>query len=301
MSKKNLSRSVPKKGGVPLQLQERDTAIIQAVHRYRYLRTGQINRLFFPENKTVQSARRRLKLLFHNKYLERIAPFIQEGNNDQDTEFAYCLGSAGRSLLEASGEPVSTYKKVKMVKHQYLQHAIDLSEFRLTLELAIASLDRLQIDRFISYFETKEDRQRLNGKKRYRIYEEYTQPITGKKLVVYPDAVVILSAIGSDQKRLIFVEIDRGTEGLSKIRDKFLGFQHSFVNKTFCKYGQFDRFVLLIQTSSPKRAKNIAQVAKETVFDPLVLITDHQSVTPESILNAPIWMEKHSGTRSLIS
>ncbi len=297
---KSLSRSTPKKGGVAFQLTERDMGIIRAVGQYRYLRSGQIHRLFFSENKTVQSARRRLKLLFHNKYLERIAPFVQVGHKDQETELAYCLGLKGFALLEELGEIHTPYRKAKQVKHQYLQHAIDLSEFRLNLELAIAPLDNLEISRFTPYFEIKEARQGLYGKKRFKLYEEYIQPITGKKLVIYPDALIILSVPNTNQKRLVFVEIDRGTEGLEQIRQKLLGYHHSSINKTFCKYGDFSGFLVLFQTSSPRRVKNIVQVVSDTVCDPLVLTTDHQSVTPESVLNHPVWMEASGAFRSIL-
>ncbi|MBI5186178.1 MAG: hypothetical protein HZA01_10705 [Nitrospinae bacterium] len=59
--------------------------ILKAVNRYRYLRSGEIERLIFAENGTTQSAHRRLKYLFHNHYLGRIQPLIRPGKGSAET------------------------------------------------------------------------------------------------------------------------------------------------------------------------------------------------------------------------
>ena len=52
--------------GLSFLVTERDIEILKVINRYRYLRTGQIKRLIFADNSSLQSTRRRLRFLFHN-------------------------------------------------------------------------------------------------------------------------------------------------------------------------------------------------------------------------------------------
>jgi hypothetical protein len=94
----NLSRHKRNTKGVPLAITDRDIEILKAVNRCRYMRTGQVKRLVFPENKSTQSCQRRLKRLFHKKFLGRIMPFVQIGNGG--TESACYLDEDGIALLK---------------------------------------------------------------------------------------------------------------------------------------------------------------------------------------------------------
>ncbi len=60
--------------GVPFVLTERDIEMLKVINRYRYLRTGQIKRLVFPDNASLQSTRRRLRGLYHNGSMNRMVP-----------------------------------------------------------------------------------------------------------------------------------------------------------------------------------------------------------------------------------
>lgn len=297
-----LSRTKRKKGGLAFQLTERDLEIIRAVNRYRYLRTNQIQRLIFTENTSIQSARNRLKVLFHNNYLGRIEPFVQFHNQKKEmtNDLAYYLGRAGHSLLEEIGEAVYRYSKANQVQHQFLLHALELSEFRLHLEQAIDQNDNLLIDRFIAYFEMKEHLTGLSGKHRYRLYDEIRNPLSGDKITVYPDATTILEAPEFGQKRLFFVEIDRGTEGLERIREKILGYHWYAKNRIFAKFGPFEKFTVLFQTSSEIRARNMAALVGSMICDPEILVTDFTKLNAKTLLENKIWLDKASELKSLL-
>ena len=87
-----------------------------------------------PENKSIQSTRRRLKYLFHEGFLGRISPFIQVGQGSAET--AYYLDKAGINFLQEY-EEVFVYSESGQVKHHFLNHALDLSEFRVNFEIAL--------------------------------------------------------------------------------------------------------------------------------------------------------------------
>src|SRR5665213_2642477 len=80
----------------PIQLTERDRAIIRLVHRHRFLRSHQIVALL---GGSEQQIVRRLQLLFHHGYLERPRAQIQYYECGGSHAIAYGLGNKGGALL----------------------------------------------------------------------------------------------------------------------------------------------------------------------------------------------------------
>ena len=295
-----LSQTKRRRGGVPFRLMDRDITILRAVNRYRYLRTSQVNELIFSGNTSIQSARRRLKLLYQNNYLGRIQPFLQKGGEEQPADIAYHLGKLGQAVLEELGDTVFRYSKANQARHKFLLHALDLSQFRVSMELALANRDNLDVERFIPYFQMKEGLRSASGNQRYRIFDEVREPVTGKIIVVYPDAAVILQSVPGGVKRLIFVEIDRGTEGLEIIREKLFGYQLYFRRKGFSKYGVSDKFTVLFQTSSQQRAENMAALTQSIKFEPNIFFTSHQLLNEKTIFDGEIWIDSEGKPRALL-
>jgi len=285
---------------VAFVLTDRDLEILKAVNRYRYLRTGQIKRLVFPGNTTEQSARRRLKYLFHNGYLGRVMPFVRIGEGSSET--AYYLDKAGRDVLQQAGEEVGAYAFGGQVKHQFLDHALDISEFRVHLELALADHPVVEIHRFTADFEVKAHTTGAIGKKRYKLFDEVAHPVSKESYVVYPDALITLKGKGSLEQfqRLYFVEIDRGTEGLNVIKDKIIGYSLYLKQNVFAKFGKFKAFVVLLQTNSRKRAENIRHFLTGVDGAELVWVTDANQVTQETIATAPIWQDHERKARAIL-
>ncbi|GGF75901.1 hypothetical protein GCM10011332_32370 [Terasakiella brassicae] len=299
MSKTYLPRD--KRQDVPFSLTERDIDILRAVNRYRYLQTSQIQRLVFPDNKTKQSTARRLKYLYHAKYLGRIQPYIVPGKGG--AEVAYFLDRKGQELLTEMGEKVSIFKKSHQVKTMFLQHALDLSEFRLNVELALQNHSVVEMARFICDFEMKGHADKATRLKRYKLYHEVYHPLSKERYVVYPDGLMILQGKGeyAKKQRLYFVEIDRGTETLSTIRKKVIGYNLYQQEKVQDKFGKFKNFVVLIQTSSQKRAANIRKNLVDQPGSEFVYVTSVGEVFSHTIFNEPIWLNHQNQRDYLLS
>jgi len=284
---------------VTFVITNRDLEILNALGRYRYLRTGQISKLVFPDNQSVQSARRRLKYLYHAGYVGRIQPLMQTGHGDG--EMAYYLDKAGRALLDEDSLP--NYSLKNEVKPLFLRHALDVSEFRLNLELAVQALPKIALHRVISDFELKSHTEKAIGKRKYRLFDEVVDPIGKRKITVHPDLMFIVTAEGNnDQKfsRLYFVEVDRGTEGLRVISDKLTGYHLYKRENVFKKFGKFDDFRVLIQTNSAKRAANI-QTHASAFEDVMDIWTTHDDVVSEnSILLELIWVTSQKRSVSIV-
>jgi hypothetical protein len=285
---------------LPFLLTDRDIDILRAVNRYRYLRTGQIHRLIFPNCHSNQSARRRLKYLYHNTFLERIIPYIQAGKGSG--EIAYFLGKNGFELLQEEGEAFPPYSKEGRVSRLFLNHALDISEFRLILERSLSGNAIVGLKRFTADFELKGHIENAVGKKRYKLFDEVKHPVNRESYFVHPDALIILQGKGEfrDFQKLYFLEIDRGTESHSRIRDKVIGFNLYLKLGIFQKFGKFDRFLVLFQTSSAKRADNIRKLLLDQEGSDLVWVTDVSRVSEETLLHGKIWQDDTLEYRSLL-
>lgn len=285
---------------VTFALTARDLDILRAVNRYRYLKTGQIQRLVFPACHTVQSARRRLKYLYHNGYLGRVAPLVKLGEGGGET--AYYLDRPGIELLADEGEPILAVARAGRVRHRFLEHALDLAEFRVNLERALLHHPIVTLKRFIADFELKAHTEAAIGKKRYRLYDEVVHPGNRQRYTVYPDALIVLQGqvAYADFQRLYFLEIDRGTEGLHVIRDKVIGYNLYRRLGVYQKFGPFDRFLVLLQTSSPRRAAHLQTALTNLEGADLVWLTDVAQVRDHTLLAAPIWTDSAGVARTLL-
>lgn len=280
---------------------ERDIKILKTLNDYRYLNTSQVHRLIFSDNKTPQSARRRLQALYHHSYIGRLAPYVQAGKTSAD--FVYYLDKVGEEACIENGYKVRKWPKRKNVKHLFLNHSIAISEFRINLDMAISKKNDMCLETFIPDYEMKSIQDRELGENRYKLFSKVFHPVQKKFYVVYPDALIIFSKKqpnGKTEKALYYLEIDRGTESLSVIRDKIIGYNIHLKNEIFKKYGNFQRFRVLVQTRKKKRAENIINVLQETEGHELALVTTASEVNEISILDGQIWKNTNGDIKRIL-
>lgn len=289
---------------IAFRLQERDIEIIKAVNRCKYLQTGDVHKLLFPDC-SKRRAQTRLTVLYHNGYLGRVIPFAAPGNGSSET--AYYLDQAGRELLELYGIEPLFYPTAGKITHHNLLHALDLSAFRVYLELALRDHPKAELKTFIADFEMKGKTDKAinpNRYKLYRLYEEIIHPTTGEPLTVYPDAAIVFKGKGKFEnfEELYFLEIDRGTEGLQVIQKKVVGYHYYRQQNVFRKFGErFKAFTVLIQTSNPKRAENMRKAIVDVNGADLVWITDVSKVNGHSIIKLPIWQDYQGRMQAIIA
>lgn len=276
---------------VVFQMTDRDVAILQAINRYRYMRTTHIHDLLFSQNSSPQSARRRLRNLFHHGYLSRARPYVKVG--EATPEIAYLLNTKGRDVLREHGEVVKYWRKGSEVKYQFLEHALSLSSFRVKLEKAVNKIDGLSIDKLIPDFEMRTEAAGYVGLNRYMLYRELTHPVNRKTYIVHPDALIELcyEHNGKTASRLIFVEIDQGTQSLERIRDKVTGYVLARDQRLFAQYAGHGNFLLLFQTQSERRRQNILSTLVDHVGSGMVRVAFDADLSPESILTEPVWLD----------
>lgn len=285
---------------VSFQITDRDIEILQALNRFRYMRTGQVHELLFPGNTTMQSARRRLRNLYHHKYIARAQPYVQVGK--PAPEIAYYLDRKGRNLLRQQGEIVRYWRKGGEVKYQFLEHALAVSQFRVHLERAVAAHDHISLDQFIPDFQMREQAERFVGKKRYLLYQEAMHPALRKSFVLHPDALIVLTAQrdGKSASRLLCLEVDRASQGLDRIRDKVTGYHLAKEQNLFRQYGDFSDFVVLFQAPSERRSTALFSALVDHVAAPAVRVAPAHNVTTTSLLTEPVWKDMGGEMRRIL-
>lgn len=287
---------------MPLQLTNRDLGVLKAVNRYRYLRTGQIKRLLFPETATLQTTRRRLRKLSHPswRYLGRIGPEAQLG--DERSEMAFFLDEPGAELLAGIGETVIPYPRARTggAGHFFLDHALGISEFRVSLELALQDETDIRLHRFVHESELKTHLRRGIKKDAYKLYHRFPHPRTQREYVVHPDALIVLAAARKqEQRRLFFLEVDRGTEPLRIIRDKVIGYHLLRESGVFRKFGDFEDFLVLTVTNSERRAGNMREALTDVPGEEDIWIAAEERITEQTVLTGAVWLA-HDGQWSAV-
>jgi len=288
-------------------LTDRDIAVLEALNQYRYLRTSQIHQLLFSSNNSQQSVRRRLKYLYDEGHIARVQPYFQLGK--PTPQIAYYLDTKGRKYLNSLGIETHQWSRRKKVSPTHLNHALDISEFRVLLESSIKYLAEERKDQktqyflesFVPDFKIKKHLGSSTQLSRYELYNEVLHPYNKQRYTVYPDAEFILSK--GETKKLYYLEIDKGTEGLQVIRDKVTGY-NVFSQKERQPVGQnisFSTFRVLFVTTSERRKKNMLNTLVDHEGSKLVWIATLDDLQNTGcMLTHSAWMSYKAENTSII-
>lgn len=275
----------------PFVVTARDQHILKALADYRYLNVQQVKRLFFRENKDLQGANRRLRNLYHAKYINKVETY--EGRKDINPNWVYFLDKKGMQYLHDRGIAARIWAKTKQVKFNTLQHALDLSEFRISLEIGLEKNEVISLKTFIPDFQMQKVSALQNARNKRIAYTTIISPVNKQSYIIFPDALIVLQALVKEvsHEKLYFLEVDRGTHGLQVVCDKIHGY-YLYHEKQFHKsFGDFRDFKVLIQTSSEKRAGNLRKMLADRLGAGRVWVTSYDRVNENSLLYEPIWKD----------
>ncbi len=120
----------------PLQITDRDVAIIRLVHKHHFLTSEHIAKLI---EGSGQQIRRRLQLLFHHGYLARPRAQLDYFDRAGSKPMVYGLANAGARLLAgADRQPYDridwSWKNTK-VRRLFLDHTLGIADVMVSLEL----------------------------------------------------------------------------------------------------------------------------------------------------------------------
>jgi hypothetical protein len=287
----------------PIDLTERDRAIIQQVHRHRFLRSTHIISLV---GGSPQQVLRRLQLLYHHGYLDRPRAQIDYYHLGGSKVMAYGLGNKGAALLSRELhlplDRIDWSEKNRTVRRIYLEHALGVADVMVALESACRTTGRARVLYDDELFSPLDANLSLPWK----------VDIPGRKnLGVIPDRVFGLEyadADGETVRAYFFLEADRATMPVmraqlsqSSFYRKLLAYEATWsqgVHRT--RFG-FNRFRVLTVTTSAERVQSLVNACSRLKSGHgLFLFAGRSALQNPNLLLSPIWRNGRDGSLTSI-
>jgi hypothetical protein len=265
MKSHRLSRFKRALAVAPIQLTERDRAIIQLVSRHRFLRSSHIVSLM---DGSPQQILRRLQLLYHHGFLERPRAQIEYYYQGGSCHIVYGLGKKGASLLnEEPGFHIRALhcgSKSDLVGRLFFQHALLVSDVMVALELACLKADgiRLLAAEELSVLSGVNPSFKWKVKLNNRV-----------SLSIIPDRVFALVSgkeFPDGNPTFFFLEADRGTMPVvrkslsqSSFYRKLLAYEATRAQGLHRSQFGFHRFRVLTVTTSEARVESLVEACSQ--------------------------------------
>jgi Replication-relaxation len=228
-------------------LTPRDLAILRLVESFRLL-TSEHLRLLAPGSD--QGILRRLQILFHAGFLDRLRPQFAEGGGS--SKIVYAITNRGVKTLQKEGliqHPSKTdwNAQNRELGDIHIAHTLLVSHIRAMLTSACSPLSNVQLLFW-----------REGAKLQDRI--EVALPDTYAKVPVAPDGFFGLR--DAKGRSSFFVEADRGTMTLERFTRKLKAYAAYFRQKKHEEKFGITFFRVLTVTSSAERQRNLLSSAE---------------------------------------
>jgi hypothetical protein len=262
------------------ELTERDTQILRLVARHHFIRSKQIIAVLtaLSPGSSAQQILRRLELLFHGAYLSRPQAQSERYRVGGGSEpMTYCLGNRGSDLLAERFSfrraAVDWTAKARTAKRGEIEHALEVTDFMVALELACSRRKTLRIihlDEIVNSIAPSATKE--NPK-------PYFWPVSvrwrGKESVIHPIPDKIfgiqdLSRPEGRNRKFFFVEVDRGTMPVVRIEltktsfvRKLLAYGNTYQRDLHTEIYGFPNMRVLTVTRGRQRINSIIAAHQE--------------------------------------
>lgn len=262
-------RRVP---GPPLKLQPRDTQIISAVAKHRFLSSNHIISLITGSRQAIL---RRLQRLFHAGYLDRPREQIKLTRIGSEP-MVHGLGNNGAGWLKREtgfrrGQ-VDWTGKNRDIRQRQLDHTLMVSEFMVCLELACRDVKGV---RLIESEQILANRRLLSKNTNNPNSWQVRVNLNGKDIAVslIPDKIFGLhfqNARRPGNRKLFFLEADRSTMPIkrnspyqSSFFKKIIGYWESWQQSLYQAIFGYNAVQVLTITKSQERINHMIKACKE--------------------------------------
>lgn len=276
-----------------IRLQARDIKILEALYRYRLLTTSQLGSLFFSSQ---NRAERRLRQLYDAELIERIYRPVAIGS----AELLYVLDKEGVNLVAKElgidrGEVQTARTRAKALKPLFLDHFIEVNQFRLSVTLAAPVHHHHLI--FWKYDHELQNRNRQG----VLISDRVTDPEhPTQKIPVTPDGFFGLETPRGNA--YFFVEVDRATMDNPRFKRKMRGYARYWLDGVYEEKWGYKTFRVLTSTT-PRRVPNLLKTTSQLSETQLLSVfhfTEQHNISPERVFD-PIWyVPNQDGRRSVV-
>jgi len=272
-----------------MQLTARDVRVLGAVCDMRFLTREQVQQLLFSPS-TASWCKRRLALLYHNAYLDRI--YVPSVNAFGSTKAIYSLAPRGVGVV-ARDRKVEVREIDSRPHHNdrelyFMRHTLAINDFRIALTLAAAK-------RGLTLSWTDERTLRRREMKDYVKDPKHR----GRRLAVVPDAYFTLEDEG--HVSAFTLEIDRATVEEKPFKDKVRAYGEWKVTGAYeRRYGTKSLRVLWVVADVSRDSTRLDRIKRWTEAEggrSLFWFAALNQLTPESVLAAPTWLKASSEGR----
>lgn len=274
-----------------------DVRLLDAVARHYVLTRDQIARLCHIDQRSGRSTRKHLSKLLHGGFLQRHnVPVALPGSNGAAP--VYYPTKAGAELLASWFDDERYLATItKHPRADRLSHWIELNDSRIVIEHAIASQNEVQLECWISEYETINKESKEPERFTLQTILRETPPLSCS-----PDAAFLLSIAG--QSKVYYVERDRGTSSPHQIAArKNRGYAELSRQQGHLRHfptATIPTFSVLFVTTSQYRCNQLAKELRKRESPELWLMIDHHEMTPKSFLSEPIILKTDGQRASLI-
>ena len=270
----------------PMRLTARDVLIILAVYQFRILSTPQIEVLYFKSSKPrgcLTSCQRRLQLLFHHGFLDRIELPVKLGEGR--APYVYVLDECGADLVakekEVDRANVSWNEKHNQLGDQFVEHTLAVNDFRIAIRL-LSESGKFKLSSWIgeSEFRSASMKERVPSRMR------------GARVVRnFPDGYFQLFVKEAKPDAHFFLEVDQGTMSNAKWREKVQAYHEFRVRGLSETHFGTRNYRMLTVVSGDQRMHNLKRTTEKAGGDHHFWFTsnDHVDIWEPSKLLEPIW------------
>lgn len=262
----------------PMVLTHRDEQILRWVGELRFVTQEQLQALLFSAS-TKSSCKRRLTLLYHNRYLDRrLLPLRSAFGANRAV---YCLDRRGAEFLTFQGEGNLDWRRADNDRELYfLQHTIDTNEIAICATLAARR----------EGFDFAWTGERVL--KRRAMRDSVVDPKhPDHKLTVIPDGYFRIA--GRTSPLGFAVELDRGTVQEKPFKAKIRGLGEWKTTGVYRqRFGTDSLRVLFVVSPNRHDARRLERIKNWTEVEggrSLFWFASLSDLTPQTIFQEPIW------------
>ena len=265
-----------------MHLTKRDRQVVEAVYVYRVLSREQIQRLFFPSDRTTN---RVLSRLYHHGFLERRFLPVELGQGYNQA--IYLLGERGADLLASTTgedrETIAWKPQANEVGPLFLDHTLAVNDVRIAVTLA-ATQKGFELTKWIDESTLKSQEMKDYVLAEWKDSQGQTRK---RRMAVVPDGYFVITL---EKKRAhFFLEVDMATEANKRFADKVRGYLAYMASGKYHERYQTKSLRVLTVTTGEKRLQNLKTTTEQAGGKNLFWFSLQEMALPEAILTAPIW------------
>ncbi len=278
LPKKRRAKAPPR-----FMLTERDTELVRAILKYRFLHVSQLEWLFPDSSK--RGMEKRLRYLYHSKYLERIVYSEATFAN----KLFYAMAEKGAKLLaeadHVSRDKVPWGRHLNKVSLSHIRHLLAINDVVIAFSLA---LQDAKVKRQVSDFRV------LKGDAQSHKLAITLKDADGRRFeaAIVPDAVVGMK-YKSGEFGLFFVEVDRATMTTERWQDKVRVYYDYARSPELQRRFQTGWFIVLTVAPSDKRIMSLAERTVAMGGKRAFWYTTAEKIKPDTITGR-IWAKASS-------